>query len=65
MPVNRKIGGLSEHTTGPLPLLFNLETDPDESYDLSGRHPEVARRLADEMTRWEERMRTNRAGEKR
>ena len=65
MPVNKKSGALSEYTTGPLPLLFNLEIDPDESYDLSGRHPEVERKLADEMTQWEERMRTNRAGEKR
>ena len=64
MPVNKKSGGLSEHTTGPLPLLFNLEIDPDESYDLSGRHPEVARKLADGMTQWEEGMRTQGAGEK-
>jgi uncharacterized sulfatase len=27
------------------PWLFDLETDPDESYDLTERHPEVARRL--------------------
>jgi uncharacterized sulfatase len=28
------------------PWLFDLELDPDESYDVSARHPEVARRLA-------------------
>jgi arylsulfatase A-like enzyme len=28
------------------PWLFDLELDPAESYDVSGRHPEVARRLA-------------------
>ena len=28
------------------PWLFDLELDPGESYDVSGRHPEVARRLA-------------------
>ncbi len=27
------------------PWLFDLELDPDESYDVSERHPEVARRL--------------------
>jgi uncharacterized sulfatase len=27
------------------PWLFDLELDPDESYDISARHPEVARRL--------------------
>jgi hypothetical protein len=56
---------LSEHTTGPLPLLFNLETDPDESYDLSGRRPEVAKKLAGEMTKWEGAMRANREGMRR
>jgi uncharacterized sulfatase len=63
MPVNKKIGNLSEHTTGPLPLLFNLEIDPDESYDLSGKYPKVARKLAEEMTRWEEALRIDRAKE--
>ncbi len=28
------------------PWLFDLELDPDESYDVSQRHPEAARRLA-------------------
>lgn len=65
MPANKERGGMSEFTTGPLALLFNLEIDPDESYDLSEKHPEVARKLADEMTRWQEGMRINRAGEKR
>ena len=31
LPLNKKAGGMSEHTTGPLPLLFNLELDPGES----------------------------------
>jgi hypothetical protein len=65
MPVDKKRGGSSDHTTGPLPLLFDLEIDPDESYGLSGRHPEVARKLADATTQWKEGIRANRAGEKR
>ena len=43
-PVNKKLGFLSPHTTGPLPLLFNLEIDPGESYDLSSRRADVAAR---------------------
>ena len=31
------------------PWLFDLELDPDESYDVSGRHPDVARRLAERL----------------
>ncbi len=27
------------------PWLFDLELDPDESYDVSGKHPEVTARL--------------------
>ena len=27
------------------PWLFDLQRDPDESYDVSGRHPEIARRM--------------------
>jgi arylsulfatase A-like enzyme len=62
MPVNKSLGNLSEHTTGPLPLLFDLEIDPGEAYNLAGRHPEVASRLAEQMTRWEEQMQGNRKG---
>ncbi len=65
LPLNKKSGGMSEHTTGPLPLLFNLEIDPGESYDLSDKHSDVARRLADRMTQWEADLATNRKGWKR
>jgi hypothetical protein len=36
-------------TSGPLPLLFNLETDPGEAYNLITRHPELGKQL---MTQW-------------
>ena len=29
------------------PFLFNLETDPNESYSLIGSEPEIARRLVE------------------
>ena len=34
---------------GKGPWLFDLELDPDESYDVSARYPKVARRLAGEL----------------
>jgi uncharacterized sulfatase len=61
-PVNKKTGTLSEHTTGPLPLLFDLQMDPGEAYDLSGKHPDVAAQLAERMAAWEEKLRSNRTG---
>ncbi len=62
MPVNTKMGRLSNHTTGPLPLLFDLETDPGEAYDVASEHPEVARRLSETMADWEQQIRSNRRG---
>ncbi len=38
------------------PMLFDLQTDPDESYDVSGLHPEVAAELEQMMTEWERRL---------
>ena len=62
--MNRKTGGLSEHTTGPLPLLFDLQLDPGEAYDLSGKYPDVAAQLAERMVAWEDDLRHNRTGRK-
>ena len=52
----------SEQTTGPLPLLFNLELDPGESYDLTAKHPDVTSQLAEQMTRWEAELAANPKG---
>jgi arylsulfatase A-like enzyme len=35
------------------PWLFDLENDPNESYDASLKYPEVARRLEQMMLDWE------------
>jgi len=53
MPVNKKLGGLTNHTTGPLPLLHNLRTDPGEAYNLAERYPEVVARMEAALTAWE------------
>jgi uncharacterized sulfatase len=62
MPANKKLGHLNNHTQGPLPLLHNLKTDPSESYNLAGRHPEVVKRLEAAMTTWDSQMEANRVG---
>ncbi len=62
MPVNEKMGSMSRYSSGPLPLLFNLEIDPGESYNLAGKYPDVAGRFADRITRWDKEMEANRQG---
>ena len=62
LPLNKKAGSISEYTTGPLPLLFDLEIDPAESYDLSDKFPDVAGRLAERMAKWETELGANRKG---
>lgn len=62
MPVNEKFGSLSRQTKGPLPMLFNLSTDPGEAYNLASRYPDRVNAMTATMARWEEQMRTNRLG---
>jgi uncharacterized sulfatase len=62
MPVNKKLGDLANHTSGPLPLLFDLSTDPGEAYNLAERYPEVAAELEAAMRRWEAEMASNPLG---
>jgi arylsulfatase A-like enzyme len=59
LPVNQILGWLSRQTTGPLPLLYNLRSDPGEAYNLAGRYPERVRALNDGMVRWETAMAQN------
>ncbi len=65
LPVNKKMGSLSEHLNGPLPLLFNLDTDPGEAYDLTTKYPEMAEKLARRMDEWEQQLHDNRMGWKK
>jgi arylsulfatase A len=43
-------------------LLFDLDQDPSESYNLIDNFPDVARRLAGQMEEWEKRMQENPRG---
>jgi len=44
------------------PWLFDLELDPDESYDVTARHPEVAARLATLLAERQRELAGNRRG---
>lgn len=59
MPVNQKLGWLARQTTGPLPLLFNLKTDPGEAYNLAGRYPDKVRDYNATMARWDDSLKRN------
>lgn len=65
LPVNQKLGWLSRQTSGPLPLLYNLKTDPGEAYNLAGRYPERVKALTDAMARWDASMASNLFGLRR
>ena len=39
---------------GSMPLLYNMELDPGENYNLIKRHPDVGKRLQAMMEKWEE-----------
>jgi len=44
-------GGGNERTFHDPPLLFNLEHDPSEQYDVSDDHPEIIAEIAEEVER--------------
>ena len=62
MPNNKILGVMANHTTGPLPLLYDLDMDPGEAYNLADKYPEVAKRMDAAMTRWEKSLEQNRVG---
>jgi uncharacterized sulfatase len=62
MPVNKKLGGLANHTDGPLPLLHDISTDPGEAYNLAERFPEVVLEMEAAMAAWEAGLEANPLG---
>jgi len=62
MPVNKNLGHLNHHTSGPLPLLFNLEKDPLESYNLIDKFPGKAEKMAQIINQWQENLTMNQLG---
>ena len=62
MPVNKKLGKLISYTNGPTPLLFNLEKDPGEAYNVLNKYPDKAGELAGIMAWWEGELARNPGG---
>lgn len=62
MPANKKLGRLANHTTGPLPLLFNLRTDPGEAYNLADKYPDKAGEMLQAIEKWEADLKSNPLG---
>jgi arylsulfatase A len=56
------LGRFSKGRLGRWPLLYDLELDPGESYNLIDTHPEVGQKLLEKMTEWEEALRQNPRG---
>jgi arylsulfatase A len=44
------------------PWLYNLETDPDESYNLKDDHPEIVEKMESIFQQWEQEMKDNPGG---
>jgi len=62
VPVNRSVAGMAAGKLGKCPLLYNLETDPYENYDLSDNEPELVAEMESIMNNWEKQMIDNPAG---
>ena len=56
------LGRFSKERLGRWPLLYDLELDPGESYNLIDTHPEVGQKLLEKMTDWEDDLRRNPRG---
>jgi uncharacterized sulfatase len=56
------LGRFSKGRLGRWPLLYDLELDPGESYNLIDTHREVGQKLLTKMKKWEEDLRENPRG---
>lgn len=62
MPLNKRMGSISKHTRVDLPLLFDLKTDPGESYNVINRNPGIGEQLQQRLTAWESTIESNPLG---
>lgn len=53
---------ISVPALGSMPLLYNLELDPGESYNLVKKYPDVGRQMRELMERWENELLKNPRG---
>lgn len=62
MPVNKLWSKVASGKLGKTRLLFDLDRDPSESYNLIDNQPDIADKLEDIMMTWEKQLNDNRAG---
>jgi arylsulfatase A len=62
MPVNRKWTKVASGKLGKYPLLYDLDADPTESYNLADNMPDRVRKMEAVMSRWEAALEKNRSG---
>ena len=63
MPINDNTQGTwTNYTTGPLPMMFNLEKDQGEAYNVYEKYPGMGNRLLRQMETWDQHMVENRGG---
>lgn len=59
---NNKLGKMSQFTTGPFPMMFNLGIDQGEAYNQFEKHPDIWNQLLRQMETWDNEMEKNRGG---
>ena len=63
LPINdNDRGKWTNYMTGPMPMMFNLEKDKGEAYNLFEKYPEIGSQLLRQMETWDQHMENNRAG---
>jgi uncharacterized sulfatase len=65
LPVDKETtlaGKMGRGRLGRWPILYDLDIDPSESYNLIDNHPEVGQRLLGKMVAWEEDLEQNLRG---
>jgi uncharacterized sulfatase len=65
LPVDKETkpaGKMGRGTLGRWPILYDLEIDPAESYNLIDNHPQVGRQLRGQMEEWEQGLEKNPRG---
>ena len=65
VPVDKEtkpLGRMGRGRLGKWPLLYDMENDPGENYNVIDTYPEIGRRMLDEMQKWENEMALNPGG---
>ncbi len=58
----KPMGRMGRGRLGKWPLMYDMENDPGENYNVIDTYPEIGRKLLEEMERWEREMAANPRG---